>query len=253
MLILGHRGAMAHHPENTLKSIRAALSDPRVAGVEFDVRLSADGVPLVFHDKTLARLTGVTSPTGGDVHFDRQSHAMLAELRVAGEPIPTLESVLAAWRSLKPTPALASLNVELKPSNNAVALVEACRPLLDDLSADRETTPVVVSSFDPRVLVAAQASGVPWRLALLYDAPEGLAALKYLKESEQIDLHPHHALLTAQLIADHGRSGRAFRCWTVDDPAEARRVEALGCAAVITNRPSEMADALGRSTVGSEG
>ncbi len=239
MLILGHRGAMAHYPENTLLGITSALSDERVAGVEFDVRLTADGVAMVFHDKTLERLTGAEGV------FDLHTFDELRDLRTEHEPIPTLAEVIAAWRRLRPAASPQSLNVELKPSNNFRALVSVCRRVLDPIAGpDRETTPLVVSSFDPRVLQEAQATGTQWRLGLLYDKPEGLVALRHLAEPDRIDLHPHHGLLTEAAVQAHQTSGRAFRCWTVDDPADARRVRALGCAAVISNRPFEMAVAL---------
>jgi glycerophosphoryl diester phosphodiesterase len=57
--IIAHRGASADHPENTLRAIRRALLDPPpAAGFECDVRLSSDGVAVVFHDDETARLTG---------------------------------------------------------------------------------------------------------------------------------------------------------------------------------------------------
>jgi len=239
MLILGHRGAMALHPENTLRGIIAALDDPRIAGVEFDVRLSADGVPMVFHDKTMDRLTGATG------YFERMTTGELAALSVDGEPIPTLQAVVDAWRHLRPEPAPRSFNVELKPSSNYDALVAACRPILDPLAGERATTAVVVSSFDPRVLKAAQTADAPWRLALLYDKPEGLSALPHFDAPDTLDLHPHFSLLTDEAVDSLRRPGREFRCWTVNDPAEARRIEGLGCAAVICNDPTAMANALG--------
>lgn len=240
MLTLGHRGAMALQPENTLLAITTALTDPMVAGVEFDVRLSADGVPMVFHDARLKRLTGQPE----DLPFDLQTSTTLAGLRVRGEAIPTLAAVVDYWRALRPNPAPHSFNVELKPSTNFEALVAACRPILDPLSGDPDKTAMVVSSFDPRVLAAAERAGVPWRLALLYDKPEGLTALQHLAGGASMDLHPHHSMLTAAVVSDMAAPGRAFRCWTVNEPADARRIASLGCAAVICNDPSAMAKAL---------
>ena len=56
MLKIGHRGACGHAPENTIISIRKAL-EIGVDGVEFDIQMSADGVPVVIHDDTLERTT----------------------------------------------------------------------------------------------------------------------------------------------------------------------------------------------------
>ena len=109
-LILGHRGASAIAPENTLAAFSQALSDG-ADGIEFDVRLSRDGVPVVIHDGTLNR-TGSISGTVRDL-----TAAQLSEVDVgswfskrtgsqtfAGERIPTLSQVFAlfaaAWSAL---------------------------------------------------------------------------------------------------------------------------------------------------------
>ena len=58
-LTIAHRGASAEFPENTMAAFIAALSrEPSADGLECDVRLSADGVPVVFHDDDTRRLTG---------------------------------------------------------------------------------------------------------------------------------------------------------------------------------------------------
>lgn len=240
MHILGHRGAMAHKPENTLSGIRHALSDVRVAGVEFDVRLSADGTPMVFHDRDLERLTGRPGV------FEETDDATLGERTVGGEAIPTLEATVAVWRSLRPQPAPRTFNVELKPTGNYDALVAACRPLLDPMAGpERDATPLIVSSFDPRVLRSAQRQGAPWRLALLFEDRRELEALRFLDRPHEVDLHPHYSLLDQESASQWAATHRDIRCWTVNDPNEAIRLRDLGCAAVICNSPTGMADALG--------
>jgi glycerophosphoryl diester phosphodiesterase len=58
MLRLAHRGDWRRAPENTLAALRAGLAVPGCDGLEFDVRLSGDGVPVLLHDETLARVQG---------------------------------------------------------------------------------------------------------------------------------------------------------------------------------------------------
>ena len=239
MHILGHRGAMAHRPENTLSGIRHALTDARVAGVEFDVRLSADGTPMVFHDRQMERLTGRAGI------LEETCDADLAERTVRGEAIPTLEATVALWQDLRPHPVPRAFNVELKPTGNFAALVAACRPMLDPIAGhNRESTPLVVSSFDPRILRAAQQQGVQWRLALLFEDARELDALRFLERADEVDLHPHHSLLDDRSAHHWARPARDIRCWTVNDANEAVRLRDLGCAAVICNSPMTMADAL---------
>ncbi|MCA9516048.1 MAG: glycerophosphodiester phosphodiesterase [Myxococcales bacterium] len=230
--LIAHRGASADAPENTLAAFRRALDDG-ADGVEMDVRLTRDGVPVVFHDDDLARLTGAAGP------IEQLDAAAVAALRVpagGGEGVPTLADVLGAIAPALADPARAFLvNVELKPAGSAAAaLVAACRPLLDPLAEH-----LVVSSFDPRVILAA-AAGADWPLAYLYETPLALAALPHFPAGLALDLHPRHDLVTAEHLAGIAAPGRRVRTWTIDDPVEARRVAALGVAAVITNRPARL-------------
>ena len=159
----------------------------------------------------------------------------MRRLAVGGEPIPTLAEVLelfARRRPALPNAPVGALNVELKPRADAAALIDACGPLLAPF-ADRA---LVVSSFDPRVLSAAFDRGVPWRLAYLYETPLALRALAQLEPRGTVDLHPRHDLFDAAHVQGWSRPGRVFRVWTVDEPAEAARVIALGAGAVVSNR-----------------
>jgi glycerophosphoryl diester phosphodiesterase len=140
MLRLAHRGDWRHAPENTLPALLAALQVPGCDGLEFDVRLSADGVPVLLHDETLARVQG---------RPDRVDAIKARELEDLG--IPTLADVLAA------IPHRAFLDVELK-GRHGRAVVEA-------LAAGRGPGLVnaVVSSFDVDTLerVAGLVPGWP--------------------------------------------------------------------------------------------
>lgn len=231
--LIAHRGASQEAPENTLAAFARAVADG-ADGVELDVRLTRDGVPVVFHDDDLARLTGAHGP------IEALDAAAVGALRVRGEGVPTLHAVVEAL-----APALAAaarpflLNVELKPVGAAApALVAACRALLDPLVAR-----LVVSSFDPRVIFAA-ATGARWPLAYLYETPLALAALPHFPAGLELDLHPRHDLVTAEHLATIAAPARRVRAWTVDDPAEARRVAALGVDAIITNRAARLREEL---------
>ena len=158
-LTIAHRGASAEFPENTMAAFIAALSrEPRADGLECDVRLSADGVPVVFHDDETRRLTGHSGS------IESRGWAEIEGLRVEGESIPSLEMVVAYVCDVANGQRV-HLNVELKPTGQASHLIEACRPLLDPLTLHSEVE-LVVSSFDPRVIASAFDLAVPWRLAL---------------------------------------------------------------------------------------
>ena len=128
--VMGHRGAAGVAPENTLAGLRAAAA-MGVSWIEFDVMLSGDGVPVLFHDDNLERITG------RKVAMARTPFAELAKLDAgawfgpgfSGEPIPSLEQALALAVELGLTP-----NIEIKPTPRrdaatAAAVVETVAEL----------------------------------------------------------------------------------------------------------------------------
>jgi glycerophosphoryl diester phosphodiesterase len=233
-ILLAHRGG---EPENTLRALEAALfAGDFTGGIEFDVQLTSDGVPVIFHDLSTDRLTG----EGGSIH--ERTWAQVQELRVSSCPIPSLAQLQALLLS-KPRPRAARtwLNLEIKPTSNAHGVVEACLSFVSRIQKENDLA-IVVSSFDPRILAHAAKEAPSWRLAYLYEELEALKALPYLSQSARpVDLHPRHDLLTADHLREYGLEDRAFRTWTVDDPAEALRVMGLGVETIITNRPEKLA------------
>lgn len=132
MLRLAHRGDHARAPENTLAAFAAALAPPDCDGLEFDVRASFDGVAVVLHDATLARVQG---------RPEAAAELGVAALRQLG--VPSLAEVLALC------PPAVFLDVELKEDLGAVALepLFAARGLPDGSLLN-----AVVSSFEPASL-----------------------------------------------------------------------------------------------------
>ena len=138
-LRLAHRGDWRRAPENTLAAFAAALAIPACDGLEFDVRPAADGVLVIYHDETLARLHGRPE------RVDGMSSASLAELGV-----PTLADVLKlVGRRL-------FLDVELK-GDPGPAVVEV-------LAAGRgpDLARAVVSSFEPQALETVARRAPAW-------------------------------------------------------------------------------------------
>lgn len=235
ILLHAHRGASHAAPENTLAAFTLAVVEGADA-IELDVRLSADGVPVVFHDDTLERMAAVPGRVA-DLSWDT-----LSTLSVAGEPIPRLDALVAFTRTHR-----VALNVELKPTPHPLALSAACAPILAELM---DLVPVLVSSFDPRVLADLHRRLPALPLALIFEDLRALSALRFLP---QVDLHPRSDLIDEASLPLLLDAPRTLRAWTVDAPDVARRLVALehphapgqpAVGALITNRPAHLRAAL---------
>ncbi len=223
-LIIGHRGAAADAPENTLAAFTLALAQG-ADGVELDVQLCADGVPIIIHDTTVDRTCDGTG---------RVADLSLAELRLLtidnDHPIPTLDDLFATFgrRTL--------YNVELKALGRGGDALAAA--VARAIAAHGVAEQVLISSFSPFTLRAARRHlppGVP--LALLRERRATRPAHALLRAAAD---HPHHPLIDESLMAWARWRGLRVNAWTVDDPAEARRLLQLGVHGIITNRPGEI-------------
>lgn len=229
LALWAHRGS--HGPggplENTLAAFEKAVAE-QAAGIELDVHLSADGVPIVFHDETLTRLTDDADPR----RIEDVTASELLRLPLAGDArMPTLSDVLDALLGRIP------LNIELKDPRG----VEATARLLDGRPLDG----VMLSSFAESA-VATAASRLPKvaRALIVERGDRGaLEPLAALRATGATHYHPEHALV-------HRRLASALPCpinvWTVNDPAIARRMARCGVAGVMTDRPRWLARALNR-------
>lgn len=206
-LRLAHRGDHRHLPENSLAAVVAGASARHSDGVEFDVHLSGDGVPVVIHDPTLERVQHVAA---------RVDEMTAAELHRSG--VPSLADVLAAL------PETAFLDVEFKvtPGPETAAVLVAARGDVPGRA--------VVSSFDPEALqaIAAVAPGWPrWANVLWVD--EAIVSLAAALGCRGIAaawgaITPRTARLAAE-------AGMDLVAWTVTRRPTFARLARLGLAA----------------------
>lgn len=207
MLRLAHRGDWRHAPENTLPALLAALKAPACDGVEFDVRLAADGVPVLLHDETLARVQGRPEAVG------TVRARALEELGV-----PPLEDVLAAL------PHRAFLDVELKGRHD--------RAVVEVLAAGRGPGLVnaVVSSFWPDTLerIAGLVPTWPRWLNARDLEPATIAAAVEL-ECRAISVEWH--AIDPGSLARARAGGLDVAAWTLRRRPTAARLERMGVIA----------------------
>jgi glycerophosphoryl diester phosphodiesterase len=207
MLRLAHRGDWRRAPENTIPALLAALKVPGCDGVEFDVRLSSDGVPVLLHDETLERVQ--RRPEAVD---DVGARA-LAELGV-----PSLASVLAAL------PHRAFLDVELKGRHD--------RAVVEVLAAGRGPGLVnaVVSSFDVNTLKRIAGLVPLWpRWLNAHDLEPSTIAIATDLDCRAISVEWH--AIDRDSIARARAAGLEVAAWTVRRRATAARLGRLGLVA----------------------
>lgn len=249
-LILAHRGASGVAPENTLAAFRLAR-ELGADGVELDVTLTRDRVPVVIHDDTVDRTT--------DGH-GRVSELTILEMKqldagarsspaFSGETIPTLAEVfdaLADW--LKPggpgRRPRGIINVELKSRMIGTDGVE--RQVVNLISQKNLEDRVILSSFSPFALARVRSLDPRLVRGLLYDLrlPVYLrrAWLRFLAAPHA--LHPEHTMVDEAYMQWARSNKYTINTWTVDEPSAAVRLAAIGVNALITNRPDLIRQAL---------
>lgn len=226
--IIGHRGASAEAPENTLAAF--ALAQAQGAdGIEFDVQLSADGWPVVIHDGKLERTTN------GQGRVQQFTLAQLQALDAGEEQcIPSLDEV---FETLGPN---FLYNVELKTA--ALRDTGLAAAVADRIQSHGMAQQTVVSSFNPLAVRYARRhlTQSTWVAHLSYKST--FQFLQSLIPAQAV--HPHYRMVDTDYMAWAKKHGWWVNVWTVDEPAEARRLAALGVNAIITNKPKLMREAL---------
>lgn len=205
---LAHRGDWRAAPENTLAAMRAALAVPGCDGLEFDVRGSRDGVPVLLHDATLDRVQR---------RPERADDLTAAELEEAG--IPSLAAVLEA---AGPRPFL---DVELKgvPVPGVIGVLETGRgPGLDG---------AVVSSFEAPTLAWAGRQRPRWP-RWLNAVDLGPATLAIAADLGCQGVSVHWRAVDGLAIARAAGLGLTVAAWTVRRLPTANRLERLGVTAL---------------------
>lgn len=230
--VIGHRGAAAWAPENTLASIRAAAS-LGVRWVEFDVRLSRDGCPVLFHDDDLDRTTDGAGPVAGrdlDDLLTLDAGGWFAPA-FRGEPIPTLEAAIATLADLG-----LGANIEIKP--DAPRAEETATTVAEVVRTRWPPTlpPPLFSSFHPGALAALRRAEPRAELALLVsDVPADWR--RRLHDLGCGALHCAARRLRRDQAAAVVAEGVPLRCYTVNRLGSARKLAGWGVGSVFTDDP----------------
>ena len=235
-LAMAHRGGAIEHLENTLPAFEACVA-MGYRYLETDVRVTADGVLVVFHDPVLER---VTDSTG---RIDQLAWADVARARIGGrEPILRLEELLGAWPDVR-------FNLDIKAPGVVAPLVRTIRRMQ---MADR----ICLASFsDARVAAARRLLGPTVCTAL---GPRGVAALRLASYRPraaglvrldggcaQVPLQlGGRAIVDERFVAAAHARGLQVHVWTVDTPEDATALLDLGVDGIMTDRPGMLRELL---------
>lgn len=247
-LIIAHRGASAVAPENTLAAFRRAM-EFGADGIEFDVRLAADGIPVVIHDPSLRRTAGrrgkVAAYSSEELsHIDVGSWFARpgkngAKAEFAEERIVTLASALEFLKSFR-----GEIYVELKcKGDDLYPLARAAAAAIE--RADLAGT-LIVKSFRLPVVTFFRENLPKVRTAALF-APKIMTILRKDKHlvrlAEEIGAHElsiHYSLATEKLMKKAAKAELPVNIWTADHGRLLKRAARLGVKAVITNDPAKL-------------
>ena len=229
MLVIGHRGAKGNGLTNTLAAMRYAL-EQGADGLEFDVRLTKDGIPVVIHDDTLLLTRGI----------NRSVRTLtLQELNnlSSDKPVPTLNQVLDEfWGNTY-------LNIELKSkdSGHAVISLLASRYIIHE----DDWQNCLISSFKTRELSEARRLAPLARLALLH-GQNPFVFLLYQRHLRFAGIGFHRLYTSLLSLAIARRLGIFTYAYTVNRPGGAQLLAEKQLDAVVTDYPRRIIDALNR-------
>lgn len=219
--VIAHRGASAHAPENTLPALELALAQGADV-LEVDVRLTADGVPLLLHDETLARTAGE------DRAIAAVTRDGLASLPDAVRP-PLLED------ALEQLGGRTRFLLDLKdPRAELVEAVVAC------VRRARIAEDVRIQAFGRPGLRLVRRAHPTIALAQLYPMlmPSALVRRDLARAERLVSaIGPHAESVDAALVQAAHRRGLRVQPWTVNDPAAMDRLVSLGVDGLITDAP----------------
>lgn len=237
--VIGHRGAAAYAPENTLSSLHAA-ADLGIEWVEIDVKLTRDGVPVVFHDDDLLRCTGAEGLVKDMDWKDLQeldAGSWYGDSFI-GEKIPSLEDALNVIldRGL-------GLNLEIKPCpGREKETAEAALDIASRIWPDDGPAPLI-SSFSHVCLETSMDMIPAWARGFLMDEhmPEWRQIAEYL-EIATININGNTA--TREEIEDYIEMQKPILAYTINDPEMARELVRWGVDGVFADNPDVIREAI---------
>lgn len=237
--VIGHRGAKAYAPENTLSSIHTA-ADLGIEWVEIDVKLTSDGEAIIFHDEDLGRTTGasglVAETSFKDIR-ELDAGSWMGDSFI-GEKIPTLEEAIDAILSRN-----MGVNIEIKPcpgrevETAEIALDVATRCWPDDLP------PPLISSFQHVSLETSMHMIESW--------PRGFLMSEHLSNWQEMveyldaaTINVNGNKVSREEVEEYMELQKPILAYTINDPQKARQLLQWGIDSFFSDTPDVIREAV---------
>ncbi|MBN8209124.1 glycerophosphodiester phosphodiesterase [Bacillus sp. NTK071] len=230
LTIFGHRGSSGTHPENTLISFQAA-NKAGANGIELDVQLTKDGVPVVIHDERVDRTTNGVGWVKDYLYENliRLDAGHAFSSRFQGTPIPSLDEVLE-WI----TSTSLSLNIELKTGYVSYEGIED--KVLALLNHYQLKDRCIISSFNHYSVKQVNQKDSQLETAILI-MEKLVEPWDYLKKVGAHGIHIEWQSIDEYLMEHTQKRGIPVRAFTVNGKKEILRAKKLGCEAIFTDFP----------------
>lgn len=235
--LAAHRGAGRAAPENTLAAFRkGAACGFRM--MEYDVKLSADDVPILLHDDTLERTSDGQGRAADFCYSElaKRDFGAWHSPAYAGEPVATLYSIAAYTRAND-----IHSNIEIKPTTGmehrtGEHIARFARQLWQGASL-----PPLLSSFSEVALAAARDTAPELPRALLIEAELPSDWRERVAELQCVGLNLNHRHVTRDIVQQVRSAGLTLAIWTVNDRQRAQELLSWGCNAIITDEVETLA------------
>lgn len=233
-LIIAHRGSSFIAPENTLSAAKLAW-EQNADAVECDIYLTKDKRVMVMHDGDTKRTTGQShkfAETNSDV-LRTLDAGTLKNARYQGERIPFLEELIAT------VPQGKKLVIEIKCGQEVFPFLKKI------VKSSGKKTQLVFIAFDWETIVKAKSlfprNACYW---LSSSATSVEQKLPEIRKNKLDGINLNNKIINQDLMTKAQKAGIPVLSWTVDDPAEAKRLVQLGVSAITTNRPDLIRESL---------
>lgn len=247
-LIIGHRGASAVAPENTLAAFERALIDG-ADGLEFDVRLARDRAPVVIHDDTLRRTAlregSIAALSSSELNQVDVGTWFNLRFPAAAQPAYTHERIITLARLfelMQERDALLYVEMKCTEADASALAAEVARLVREYDLVNR----VVVESFALDAIAEIKRCAPEIRTAALFEPklsrplPSARKIIAQAIHHGADEIALHRSLATRRVVEAARQRDLRTVVWTVDSPAWIKRARDFGIQAIITNRPAEM-------------